>query len=93
MTNDEWIAVDSFKLFLCAAFERAKNLVCVVMCCTCESGGGRAAVQTLREVRCVWQARQRLECGGFSTALADGLCPVNSSGDIAENPKCAMLCA
>ena len=34
-----------------------------------ESGGERAAVQTLCEIRGAWPSRQRLDCGGFSTAF------------------------
>jgi hypothetical protein len=34
-----------------------------------KSGGEHAALQTLRESEAAWQSRQRLECGGFSTAF------------------------
>ena len=34
-----------------------------------ESGGEHAALQTLRETWGVWQSRQRMECGVFSTAF------------------------
>jgi hypothetical protein len=34
-----------------------------------KSGGERAALQTLREIGCMRQSRQRLECGVFSAAL------------------------
>jgi hypothetical protein len=35
-----------------------------------ESDRERAALQALRDIEGAWKMRQRLECGGFSTALA-----------------------
>jgi hypothetical protein len=75
-----------------AAFVRARALDNVLRSRPGESGGERAALQTLRAFGHAWQSRERLECGGFSTAFARASVFGNSMSS-SRGPKRRRRCA